>query len=37
MEITHMDWPRAVLHMGVSEVEAWGEIATALASSPPDP
>ncbi len=22
MEITHMEWPRAVLHMGVSEVDS---------------
>ncbi len=22
MEITHLDWPRAVLHMGVSEVDS---------------
>ncbi len=30
MEITHMDWPRAVLHTGVSEVDSasLGEIAT---------
>ncbi len=30
MEITHMDWPRAVLHMGVSEVDSasLGEMAT---------
>ncbi len=30
VEITRMDWPRAVLHTGVSEVDpaAWGEIAT---------